>query len=160
MIKMIVAATKEGLIGSKKGLPWVLPEELKFFKKMTVGHTLLWGRKTFASLPKKLEDRTHYVITTAPYVENADEVLNSIEQTNKLLKKYRNSKKTLFICGGKSIYEQFYQEATEIFWTEVKVPAHGNVFLKLDLTNYQREIYEKNHNFNIYLYKKKEHNKK
>ncbi len=154
MIKMIVAATKNGLIGNRNGLPWNIPAELKNFKDLTMGHTLLWGRKTFCNLPKKLEGRTNVVLTTALYVENADEVLNTPKQIKKIFKKYRHAKKDLFICGGKSIYEQYYQEAEEIFWTEMNIEAKGSVFLKLDLSMYKKEIFKKHNNFTVYLYKK------
>lgn len=156
MIKMIVASTEDHLIGNKNHkLPWYIPEELKFFKEMTMDHTLLWGRKTFKHLPKKLLGRTHYVVTTAPYVEGADEVFHSEQEVAKLMKKFRSSKQTLIICGGKSIYEQFYHEASQIYWTVVNVKAHGNIYLNIDLSGYNKTVFRETKDFTVFLYEKK-----
>ncbi len=62
MVKMIVAVGPNNLIGCKDKLCWHLPDELKFFKKMTLDSNLFMGQRTFESLPKKLPNRTFYVL--------------------------------------------------------------------------------------------------
>lgn len=155
MIKMIVAVSKNHVIGDDHKLPWSIPGELQFFKKITTGHSLLWGRKTFVNLPRKLNDRQHYVITTASNVPNADKILHNKQDIKKLFDRFRNSPETLIICGGKSIYEQFYKEVSEIYWSQINQNAIGNVCLDLDLSMFSKSIFLENDDFTVFLYRKK-----
>lgn len=156
MIKMIVAISKNNVIGDDNHLPWHVPKELQFFKKITTGHTLLWGRKTFVNLPKKLDNRYHYVITSTKIVKNADKVFHNTAEINKLFAKFRHSPATLIICGGKSIYEQFYQEASQIYWSEINQEVKGNITLDLDLSMFQKTVFMQNDDFTVYLYHKQQ----
>ena len=63
MIKLIVATSKNRVIGNNNTLPWHLSEDLKRFKKMTIGKNILMGRKTFETFPRPLPNRTHLIIT-------------------------------------------------------------------------------------------------
>lgn len=99
-----------------------------------MGHDLFMGRKTFDSLPGKLPGRKHIILTTAPTIEGADEVVHNDDEVKKLFAKYKNSNKILFITGGKSVYERYYQEADELIISEVKTDAVGDTFLNLDLS--------------------------
>lgn len=99
-----------------------------------MGHDLFMGRKTFDSLPGKLPGRKHIILTTASTIEGADEVVHNDDEVKQLFAKYKNSDKILFITGGKSVYERYYQEADELIISEVKTDAIGDTFLNLDLS--------------------------
>ncbi|WKX02361.1 dihydrofolate reductase [Candidatus Mycoplasma mahonii] len=153
MIKLIVAVGFNNLIGNGNKMPWHIVEEFKHFKKMTMGHDLLFGKTTFLGLPKKLPGRKHIVLGSAE-TKGADESITSLNELQSVFKKYKNSDKTLFIAGGKSIYEQFYQFADEIYVSEMKTNVQGDVFLNMDLSDYKKTQFDKQEKFTVYKYTK------
>ena len=150
MIKLIVAQTKSGLIGKDDYLPWNIKKELIFFKKMTLNKYILMGEKTFLGLSKKLKNRKTIVLSRNKK-NLGDKTINNF---NWVLENFKNSKKTIFICGGKSIYEQFYKYANEIYISEIKKEYQGNVYLKIDLSNYKKTLFKEYEEFNVYKYTK------
>ncbi len=66
--ELIVAMTPAGVIGHNGTIPWHIPEDLEYFKKMTIGGIIVMGRKTFESLPRILPNRIHVVITRTPKI--------------------------------------------------------------------------------------------
>ena len=153
MIKMIVAIGPNNLIGIGNKMPWHVKEEFVFFKEMTMGHSLLFGQTTFLGLPNKLPGRKHYVLGKDS-TTNADVSITSQKELEQLFLYYEKSEDILFIAGGKSIYEQFYTKASEIFVSEIDTNAKGDIFLKLDLSYYKKNLYKKSDKFNVFLYKK------
>ncbi len=153
MIKLIVAIGPNGLIGNGDKMAWNIPAEFKHFKETTIGHDLLMGQSTFLGLPGKLPGRKTIVLGYTE-TKGADVSITSIEQLEDLFDVYRVSPRTLFISGGKSIYEQFYKEADELIISEVKTDTKGDVFLKLDLSGYKKTLIKENKDFNVYSYKK------
>lgn len=146
MIKLIVAQTKSGLIGKGDYLPWNIKEELIFFKEMTLNQHILMGKKTFLGLPIKLKNRKTIVLSNDK--KNLGD--KTIDNFNWVLKNFQNSKKTIFICGGKSIYEQFYKYADEIYISEIKKEYEGDVYLNIDLSNYKKTLFKEFKEFNVY----------
>lgn len=98
-----------------------------------MGHDLFMGRKTFESLPGKLPGRKHIVLSRNN-VEGADEVVHNDQEVKELFDKYKNKNEVLFIAGGKSIYENYYNEADELIISEVETDASGDTYLNLDLS--------------------------
>lgn len=155
MVKLIVAVGPKNLIGCGNKLCWHLPDELKFFKQMTVNSSLFMGQTTFEGLPGKLPNRTFYILgLTKP--EKADHYLASIEEATKLLQKKVNSDEIIWIAGGKFVYETFYKFASEIYVSEVETEAKGDIYLNMDLTGYTKSFYHQGEGFKTYLYKKGE----
>lgn len=117
MISIIVAIAENGAIGRNNDLPWKLPNDMKRFRKLTTGHTILMGRKTFESLPKgALPDRTNVVIT-----RNTDATFENCEVYNELrvaIDKHKDEKE-LFIIGGANVYEQAMAYADKLYITRV-----------------------------------------
>lgn len=151
MIKLIAAVAKNKVIGNDNQLPWHIPEEFKHFKEMTIGHTLLMGRKTFESLPSVLPGREIIVLTRK--VDTKLKIRQVTEnELPKLFNSFRNSSNTLWIAGGKSVYESFYQEAQELFITELREEFEGNVTLNLNLENYKKSIFKETSKFVVYIY--------
>ena len=117
MISIIVAIAKNGAIGANNDLLWRLPNDMKRFRELTTGHTVIMGRKTFESLPKgALPNRTNVVITRNEGVsfENC-EIFNDLKTA---IDKHNNEKE-IFIIGGANIYEQAMKFADKLYVTYV-----------------------------------------
>lgn len=128
MLSIIVAVASNGVIGGDNKLLWRVPEDLKRFKEITLGHTIVMGRKTFESLPGILPKRNHVVITRdnsfsvdSPFVR----VVHSIEE---LIEEYGNSKEEVFIIGGGEIYKQTLPHAKNFYLTKILKNFEGDTF--------------------------------
>jgi dihydrofolate reductase len=126
MISIIVAVAKNRAIGKNNDLLWHIPEDMKWFKALTTGHTIIMGKKTFESLPlRPLPNRRSIVITDDPDDRfNGCKVAFSIEQAIALC----NPVEENFIIGGASIYKQFLPHADRLYLTEVHKDFEGDVF--------------------------------
>lgn len=124
-ITLIVAAAENNVIGDGKSMPWHLPNDLKFFKEKTIGHSILMGRKTFESLTKPLIKRRNIVITRN-YNYKADniDVANSLEEAIG----YCRDEKEIFIIGGGEIYKTALPIADRIYLTRVHATVEGSVY--------------------------------
>jgi len=100
-------------IGKDNMLPWHCPEDLKRFKKLTEGHSIVMGRKTWDSLPKKpLPKRENIVLTNSLALIKGAHVLRKKED----LKKYYNNEK-IFIIGGASLFQLFEEDVDTVYET-------------------------------------------
>lgn len=136
MVNMILASDKNGLIGDGDKLPWYIRSELDYFKRMTLGGVCVMGRKTFESLPKPLKDRTNLVLTRGS-LKTEHLLYNSqgydIQTTSILdLIQERYPSKTIWVIGGKSVYEQFLEKGVVeyIYHSVVDGEYSGNVYMK------------------------------
>jgi dihydrofolate reductase len=116
---MLLAASLNNVIGFEDGnLPWHIPSDLARFKKLTLGKTLVMGRKTFESLPVKLKDRNICVLSSTMsqkdhmYGENVT-VIRDLSQINSL------TNDDIFICGGSKVYEEMYKKCIYVMLTRV-----------------------------------------
>ena len=117
MISIIVAIAENGAIGANNDLLWRLPNDMKWFKTLTTGHTVIMGRKTFESLPKgALPNRTNVVITRNSEVsyENC-EIFKDLDSAVE----YHKEEKEVFIIGGASIYKIAMSIANKLYITKV-----------------------------------------
>ena len=129
MISIIVATAKNGIIGKNGEIPWYLPDDLKHFAKITRGHTVIMGRKTYESIIKRLghplPDRKNIVITSqADYKAPDCLVVSSINEVIKTLP----TEEEVFIIGGGKIYEEFLPIADKLYITEVAMECEGDTF--------------------------------
>jgi dihydrofolate reductase len=123
MIKIIVAISKNKVIGKDNSLIWHLPADLKRFKEITAGNAVIMGRKTYESIGKPLPNRRNIIITrNENYEVEGCEVVNSLEEA--LLICYENC----FIIGGAEIYKQSLPITDEIYLTEVDNVFDGDSF--------------------------------
>src|SRR3989338_8906137 len=100
MVTIIVAMTKNRTIGKNNQIPWHLSEDLKNFKRLTTGNTVIMGRKTFDSIGKPLPNRENIVISRQSYPETMGvKFVQSVDQALA-----QASKGKIFIIGGASIY--------------------------------------------------------
>jgi len=123
--KAIVAVAEDGVIGRGGDLPWRLSEDLKWFKRITLGHTILMGRKTWESLPGALPSRQNWVLSRTANQKDGMSVFRSMEEVQQALVPAQ----TLFIIGGGEIYSMTLPLCHELFISEVrrKVPD-GDAF--------------------------------
>lgn len=144
MINIVVAMSPNHAIGIDGRLPWRLPEDLARFRRLTVGHTVVMGRKTFESLPHgALPYRRNIVLSKSAGKLNGAEVCRSLEEA---LEKSRNDKE-VFIIGGADVYSQAMPLADTLYITLVKEnPAEADTFFphfdKNDWQETQREIHD------------------
>lgn len=141
MITMIAATDKNGLIGNNGKLPWNIPEDMNFFKKITTNNIVVMGRKTYISIGQPLKNRVNVIISTSvaenfnrekPIQEyNSDViVLNSFDQIKDLYFTTNHSK-DIFIIGGRSIYKQSLDQAIpeKLLISRIEEEFEGNEFL-------------------------------
>ena len=128
MIAHVVAIAQNNCIGKDGTLPWHLPEDLKHFKKVTTGHTVLMGRKTWESLPEKfrpLPNRKNVVVTRREGydVPEGVDVYNSIDAALNA-----HAGEDIMIIGGGQIYAQTIDHADTLFITHVHQDVDGDAF--------------------------------
>ena len=123
--KAIVAVAENGVIGRGGDLPWRLPGDLKWFKKITLGHTILMGRKTWDSLPGALPGRKNWVLSRHASPEDGMSVFRSMAEVKQALDPSQN----LFVIGGGEIYSMALPLCHELYISEVrqKIPD-GDAF--------------------------------
>lgn len=126
---IIVAIAKNNAIGKDNKLLWYLPNDLKHFKEVTTGHTVIMGRKTFDSVGKPLPKRRNIVVTRQPITIEGCEVVSSIEAALALCA----GEEEVFIVGGAEIYRQALHLTNRIYLTRVDQDFDGDTFFpKLD----------------------------
>lgn len=128
MVSIIVAKSKNNVIGNKGNLPWHIPEDLKRFKKLTSGKTVIMGRKTYESLPKEskpLPNRVNIILSKdKSYNSNCCMVFDSLK---KALRK-AGSDKEVFVIGGGEIYKEALKYADNVYVTEVDGEFKGDTY--------------------------------
>ena len=136
-ISLIVAKSENNVIGVNNKLPWHLKDDLQNFKKLTLGHHILMGRKTFDSIGKPLPGRMSLVVSSEPKA-NGESVLwfNSIFRAIKQAE--RSGETELFIIGGEKIYKYALSLVDRIYLTEVHSVVDGDVFFpQLSMKNWK-----------------------
>jgi dihydrofolate reductase len=131
MISLVVAVSKNGVIGRYGGLPWHISSDLKRFKEITMGKPIIMGRKTWESLLKKpLPGRRNIVLTKQMKdLGEGAEIVQTIEQAKALVE----GADEVCVIGGGEIYRQFLSHANRIYLTEVDLEVEGDTrFPELD----------------------------
>jgi len=126
-LSIIVAVAENGVIGHNNQLIWRLPEDLKMFKRLTTGHPVIMGRKTFESIGKPLPNRTSIIITQNPefQVEGCITV-HSLEDAIEAASEIEDNE--AFIIGGAEIYRLSLPFTDKIYLTEVHHAFEGDTF--------------------------------
>lgn len=125
-ISIIVAVAKNNAIGKDNKLLWHLSEDLKRFKKLTTGHTIVMGKNTYFSLPRRpLPNRTHIVLTDVAG-EQVDDCIMAYSVDDAISKMNPNEEN--FIIGGASIYRQFLKHANKLYITWVHEEFEADTF--------------------------------
>ena len=130
-ISIIVAASQNGVIGRDNQLLWRLPDDLKRFKQLTLGHPMIMGRKTFESIGKPLPGRTSIIVTRSPeYQVEGTLVVHSLEEALAVAGKLDTEE--AFIIGGGEIYRQALENNSvdQIYLTLVHADSEGDTFFE------------------------------
>lgn len=147
MISLIAAVAENGVIGSKNSLPWYIPEDLKHFKELSTGKTVLMGRNTYdsviARLGKPLPNRKNVVVSRNTGFKPAEgvEVYSSIDEALDGLK----NAPEIIVMGGAQIYAQTIDKADKLFITEVHKSVDGDVKFPEINKNTWKEISREDH---------------
>ncbi len=130
----VLAIGKNGAIGKDGRVPWRIPEDLKHFKAMTVGHAIVMGRKTYEETKRPLPNRRNIVITrNSAFEAPGCEVVPTLEQAISLARTTDNEPR---VIGGAEIYRLALPLATRIYLTEVEQEVEADTFFHLDRTGF------------------------
>lgn len=138
LVSAIVAVSKNGVIGKNNQIPWHLSSDLKFFKRTTLGHHVIMGRKSFLSIGRPLPKRTNIIITRDPYFVAAGCLIaRSVEEALEMA--YDDDETEAFIIGGGEIYQASLRYWDKLYYTEVDVEIpDGDVFFpEMDRSDWQ-----------------------
>ena len=130
-LAIIAAVTENGCIGINNQLPWYLPEDLKYFRRLTTGGVVIMGRKTYESIGKPLPNRTNIVISRkAGYHPEGIKVVSSLEDALDLAAQVSeiNGIDDVFVIGGAQIYALALPLANRLYLTEVQKTVEGDAF--------------------------------
>jgi dihydrofolate reductase len=142
-ISIVVAMDQDQAIGVNGSLPWHLPEDLKYFKRITMGKPIIMGRKTHDSIGRPLPGRENIVVTRNPqYRAQGCTVLSSIQAALK----HCEGQAEVMIVGGSSLYADALNYANRLYLTEVHAAVGGDVFFpafdRADWQECARESYQ------------------
>jgi len=137
IISCIVAVARNGVIGQDNEIPWYLPADLGYFKRVTMGHCVLMGRNCYASIGRPLPKRTNIIITRDPFfISSACLVARSIPEA--LHMAHETGDEEAFIIGGGQIYEQSVAYWDKLYLTEVDADIPGDVYFPaLDMSEWK-----------------------
>lgn len=120
---LIAAVAQNGVIGIENRLPWKLPEDMRFFRQQTTGHTVIMGRKTFDSLGKPLPNRRNIVVTRNPaWQAEGAEVAHSLDAALALCA----GDDKAFVIGGEELYRLSLPQANTLLITRVGLEPEGD----------------------------------
>jgi dihydrofolate reductase len=127
-ISMIVARSRNYVIGKDNQMPWKISADLQFFKKVTMGYPIIMGRKTWESIGRPLPGRRNVVVSrNTNYSAIGAELVGSLDQALELLKEF----KRVFVIGGQQLFTQAFPQADELFITEIEIQVDGDTYFEI-----------------------------
>ena len=129
-LSLIVATAQNNVIGRNNELPWHLPQDLKYFKAITLGKPIIMGRKTFESIGKPLPGRTNIVVTRQKnWNFSGVLVAKNIEDAIEVAQAFRNEQNTsseeIMVIGGAEIYRSSLALANRVYLTKIDAKIEG-----------------------------------
>ena len=125
-LALVVAVGRNGVIGKGGALPWRIPEDLRHFKRVTLGHAVIMGRKTWDSIGKPLVDRRNVVVSRDRALRIPGvEVVASLEDALRLARERDDEPR---VIGGAELYRLALPRATRLFFTEIDREVDGDTF--------------------------------
>jgi dihydrofolate reductase len=143
-ISIIAAIAEKNVIGKDNKIPWYIPADMKHFKEITWGHTVIMGQKTYESIGKALPGRKNIVLSfDTDYKCSGCVATNSINEALRIAADYKETE--VFIIGGASVYKQTINIAEKLYITKVHHKFEGDSFFpKIDLKIWRIDSLEKN----------------
>lgn len=129
MLSFVVAMTEDYVIGNHSKLPWHLPEDLRWFKKITSSgtKTMIMGRKTFEALPKVLPCRSHIILTKNPSYHFKGENIKVFHDVSSIIP-YIQSEEEYYVIGGSEIFSLLFPYAKRIYLTIIHAVFEGDTY--------------------------------
>lgn len=121
--KAIAAMSSNRVIGNRNKIPWHLPEDFKWFKRMTTGNIIVMGRKTFESIGKPLPNRTTVVLSRSGFSYPGVQTIKDMAELRP-----ESDTRDIFICGGADVYAQALPLCSDLYLTLVKRTVEGDAF--------------------------------
>jgi dihydrofolate reductase len=138
-VECIVAMSKNGVIGNNNKIPWHIPEDLQYFKRITQNSVVIMGRKTFESLPKRpLPNRINIVLTNHEIVSYDENVIYT--NMENIFQKLASYNKPIFVIGGAEIYKLFIHKCSKLYVTIVEDIYEGDSYFVYDENNIQNDF--------------------
>jgi len=121
-ISMIVARSRNHVIGRDNQMPWKISADLQFFKKVTMGHPVIMGRKTWESIGRPLPGRRNIVVSRNAHLQlTGAEVVNSLDAALSSLSEAPRA----FVIGGEQLFTQAFSKADRLYITEIEIDLEG-----------------------------------
>lgn len=125
-ISIIAAVSENNVIGLNGKMPWLIKNDLKRFKELTMGNCVIMGRKTFFSLNKALEGRKNIVLSNNTNLKLPNcSLANSVDKAIDLCSSFNK----VFIIGGNSVYSAFYNITNKIYLTKIYANFKGDTYM-------------------------------
>lgn len=128
MLSMIVAKAENDVIGGDNKLLWHISEDLKRFKNITTGHTIIMGRKTFESLGRILPNRHHVVITRDKNFKVDSKEVTILHNIEEVIDLYQKTEGEAFVIGGGEIYNILFPYCKKLYLTKVNKIFEGDTY--------------------------------
>ncbi len=141
LLSLIYARSENRVIGRDGGLPWRLPDDFRHFKRTTMGHPLVMGRRTFEDHNTALPGRTNIVLTSRDRIDvDGIVVRRSLEEA---LAPYRGTDEEVFIAGGAGLFGETFPLADRVYETVVHAEVEGDTRVPpFDFTGWRRTLLE------------------
>ncbi len=163
-LSIIAAVGQNYELGKDNNLLWHFKGDMQFFKEITLGHTIIMGRKTFESLPKLLPERKHIVLSRSNIDIPKVEIYHDIAH---FLKSYQSSDEEIFNIGGASVYKALLDYTEKIYLTEIEDSAEADTYFpKFNKNDFYIKILENKQDkqtqikYRHVLYKRREYERK
>jgi len=162
IVSAVVAKAKNNVIGKDNDIPWYLPADLKYFKKTTLNHHIIMGRKCFQSIGKPLPKRSNIIVTRNPfYIVSNCFIANSVEEALEIA--HDNGEEEAFIIGGGEIYRLTAPLWDKLYVTEVNAEIDGDIYFpeidkqewKLVSQDDHKKDLKNEFNYSFLIYEKK-----
>lgn len=135
---MIVARSRNHVIGRDNQMPWKISADLQFFKRVTMGHPVIMGRKTWESIGRPLPGRRNIVVSRNKDLQLAGaEVVHSLEEALNSLGEFSR----VFVIGGEQLFTQAFDKADRLYITEIDLDIEGgDTFFEVPNENAWKEV--------------------
>lgn len=154
---ILTAVSENNVIGYNGIIPWYIPEDLKRFKELTLGHPVIMGRKTYDSIlerqKKPLKKRVNIVLTNKPIKEKRVLTANNLEDA---LSKAKKSGEDIYVIGGHQVYREFLPFSNKIELTRVYKNVKGDTFFPpVNWSEWNKTFMERHKKFSFETYERK-----
>lgn len=137
-ISIIVARTKNHVIGKENAMPWHLPVDLAWFRQNTLGKPVIMGRKTYESIGRLLPKRPNIILSRNGFQVEGAYSSTDLQQAVEIAQNFANIDEIMIIGGGE-LFKQAMPLATKLYLTEIQAEIEGDTFFEFDEENWQLE---------------------